>query len=247
MSPRSRAAERAARTSDMWALWSRGRDRRKKLLSTTVGGKVAQSSWWSVRDARRKHSGNFHVLDFPSAAIANFRGNFRNLTLTRARKFLGEFLEIWIRAKLLVRAHGLQRHRPTRPQTPKYPSELAHGGSSVALWLFGGSLSLNDHSFDLPFLLLLFVLPLRRIVSPEPDRALAMPTATRRPSHRLAIVERGRTRQRSSKSAKALASSCSRRPRSVARIRAVHPLSDALTVVCSDGAAALRRPGRSRH
>ena len=58
-----------------------------------------------------------------------------------------------------------------------------------------------------------FLLPLRRIVRRSPDRDLAMPTATRRPSHRLAIVERGRTHQRSSRSAKALANSCSRRPR----------------------------------
>ena len=66
------------------------------MFSTAVGASVGAF----VRDARRKHSRNFHAQEFPSVAIANFRGNFRNLTLTRARKFLGEFPEIWIGAKL---------------------------------------------------------------------------------------------------------------------------------------------------
>ena len=75
---------------------------RDVLRPTSKQRKVGEGNNWSrATIGRRATSIPVEVWEFPRRvatrppAVANFHGNFRKLTLTRARKFPAEFLEIW--------------------------------------------------------------------------------------------------------------------------------------------------------
>ena len=91
------------------------------------------------------------------------------------------------------------------------------------------------------------ILPLRNAISARADHAHAIILTMRRPSHRLAIGERGRSRQRLSKTAKALEHSGSRRALDEARVAAVRPLCQAHGDIFSSSKAAQCWPMQSWH
>ena len=125
----SRAADRAARMSDMRSSCGRGSVTchvcvHQRASSITTSAMIGQ------RASRR--SGNFRRvatrLDNATTADANFHGNFRNLRSPRARRFPVAFLEIWIWGKQLKKSLS-----PTEPYvTPERTKRSVPGPNGSA-------------------------------------------------------------------------------------------------------------------